>query len=859
MENELIKSIVCICHDDGVPEGAGLLVDSKHIVTCAHVITSVIDKSFDDDSIIGSTLNVIIYSSGEPVTLKAKVVKIQPQDNIDFAGLEILAKQDIKSTSNEFLNNNLLSGHQFKVFGFPNYYDNGVWSYGEIRGKHTDDLIQVECNSSSAYFIKKGFSGTPVWDDNLNGWIGIINKADILPESHGATMISASVIQQCWPEVVKLAATTEVQYLSQLVNNMQNFSGIVAYVPLTITVTYNTVKPEPFVDKGIKWSSEFDSSVSNKRTNDGYATTEEKKEIEEVISIHSRFVILGDLGAGKTTSLQHTVIKLSQKRLNTGNGLIPIFVDLSDKWIKPNEDNSTSGYSIGLKNLLKKNWTLKADLEEMLATGKAIVFLDGLNEMGSDKLQKRDAIKNWLQGQSSPRYAIFACRNSSYSNELDLGLPTASIGKLEKNSWILIATKLINYINKYNENQVNLEDFLSLIRSTEQLSCVLSRPYFVERLVQIYDSGGNIPSTEALILDDFAKIVWKRERLQQPNLPDFSAMKTIMGHLAFLLVSDQRFTVSYNQMLKETIGFFKQFFKRNEVSTFNIVIKACVKADLLKCEGDSYKFSDEFFMDYFAAYHMVDNPTKIPMLPDKDNVYVQDSWMKSVSYFYYLLPEEEEDLLNIVKVIVTRNPFIATESILLLDSRLKHCSFLVENLLKLLEKPCSPSFEKALLLAFKKIGSESHNQILQILDNKKADLGKKSIAAWLSGELCIMQAVPKLQEIISSEDSLKTELNSVIAEKERLNKELEDLERKEGWLVFGELALNFGLALISGSPANMSTAFETMKKPPNTIGSLTSNKLREISDLEKKISEFNSITKFISNAKKALNTILSVS
>lgn len=336
-------------------------------------------------------------------------------------------------------------------------------------------------------------------------------------------------------------------------------------------------------------------------------------------------------------------------------------------------------------------------------------------------------------------------------------------------------------------------------------------------------------------------------------------MKTIMGNLAFLLISGQKFTVSYSEIVQETIGFFNQFFKQNEVSTLNKVIKACVQADLLKNEGNNYKFLDEFYMDYFAACHMVDNPTKIPKLPDANNVYVPELWTKPVSYFYYLLPEEEEILLNVVKILVTLNPFIATESILVLDSRLKHCNFLVENLLKLLEKPCSTYLKRVLLLAFKKIGSKSHNQIIQVFDDKKANLYKKSMAAWLSGELCIIQAVPKLKEILLSENSFKTELNSLIARKERLNKELTGEKVKDGLLMFGELALKFGLAVISGSSANMSTAAETLKKPRHANGQLTSQKQGEISEIEKKISELNSnTTALIVNATQALKTIRSV-
>ncbi|NJM73020.1 MAG: hypothetical protein HC862_24335 [Scytonema sp. RU_4_4] len=133
------------------------------------------------------------------------------------------------------------------------------------------------------------------------------------------------------------------------------------------------------------------------------------------------------------------------------------------------------------------------------------------------------------------------------------------------------------------------------------------------------------------------------------------------------------------------------------------------------------------------------------------------------------------------------------------------------------------------------------------------------MAAWLSGELCIIQAVPKLKEILLSENSFKTELNSLIARKERLNKELTGEKVKDGLLMFGELALKFGLAVISGSSANMSTAAETLKKPRHANGQLTSQKQGEISEIEKKISELNSnTTALIVNATQALKTIRSV-
>lgn len=537
----------------------------------------------------------------------------------------------------------------------------------------------------------------------------------------------------------------------------------------------------------------------------------------------------------------------------------------------------------------------------MLSAGKAIVFLDGLNEMGSDKIYKRNAIRNWLQAQSNPRYAIFTCRNSSYNNELDLGLPTATICKLETDAWIPIATDLINHLNKDNKSQINLEKFLNLIRSKEQLSRILSRPYFVELLVKIYVSGGSIPSTEALILNDFAQIVWKRERQQQPDLPDFSAMKTILGHLAFLLVSGQKFTVAYSEIVKESIGFFSRFFKSNEVSNLNTILKACTQADLLKNEGENYKFADEFFMDYFVACHMVDNPTKTPKLPEKDDIYIPQSWVKPVSYFYFLLPEEDEDLRNIIKILVTHNPCIATESVLVSDSRLKHSNFLVNNLLNSLEQKSSPSFKKALRMCCVKIGSESHNIIIQVIDDNQADLtskhelnspplysepieflglnplsqfqistpvlSRKATAIWLSGELGLKQAIPKLMAIIEEEKHLKTELNSLVTKRKQLKKQLRDERLAAGIATFGEAAVKFTGAVlsdvISNRPINMNNAVESAKKrdlPPIPVSySTITEKERTINVVTSQIGIINyKINELIDGAKKALKTIRSV-
>lgn len=600
-------------------------------------------------------------------------------------------------------------------------------------------------------------------------------------------------------------------------------------------------------------SNEFDNVVSSTRTDDGYLTTNTRIGIEKVVSAHSRLILLGELGAGKTTSLQHATIQLAQERLKSGTGLIPLVVDLSDEWIRSDiPDDKNTSYSIGLKNLLEKNWNLESQLDEMLFNGQVMAILDGLNEMGVDRVEKANAIRFWLHGQRRPRYVIVACRDSAYTSELNLGLPIASIGKLEVDSWQLIATRLIQHINEVQKNQLNVTDFINTIRNKGELSRILDRPYFVERLVQIYASGGEIPNTEALILKDFANIVWKRERLQQPNLPDFSVMQTLLGHLAFLLLSRQEFSIDYNDIEKEAVGFIERLFKRDEVTILNIVIEASVQAALLRREGSRYRFSDEFFRNYFAALNMIANPEKTIPLPNINTGELPETWQESVKYFHQLQPVEEAKLLELIKKVVSRNPVVAADSIMSSEFQSNHCYLVVSQLLDLMKTECSSSLQKALLIAFSRIGSYSYPQIIQVLTDEKANFQQKSMAAWLSGELRLRDAVPILQAIIQDETSEKVKMDSLKKRETSLKKELKKVKSTALLMFAGQTVFTIGLDIILKRPVTLGSAYNAVTDSNmKTVSNFSTTKLESrILDVEKEI-------KFIEDTNTALRLLLS--
>src|SRR5208282_1264715 len=77
-------------------------------------------------------------------------------------------------------------------------------------------------------------------------------------------------------------------------------------------------------------------------------------------------------------------------------------------------------------------WPLGTDLTTALANGEIILYLDGLNEIGSSRTEKAKALKNWLHSETAPKYVIVTCRERDYKGELTLDIPTIMIEEMDQ-------------------------------------------------------------------------------------------------------------------------------------------------------------------------------------------------------------------------------------------------------------------------------------------------------------------------------------------------------------------------------------------------------------------------------------------
>jgi WD40 repeat protein len=204
MQESLDASLVRIRAVDGGVIGAGFLVGERQILTCAHVVSqafSLIDHLLDVPQGVVS-LDFPLISPRSLFT--AKVVQWCPllaDGRGDIAGLELLSEPPSGAEVACFAEASDVWEHPFRAFGFPVGYDDGVWATGRLLGRQATDWVMIEDVKAQGFAVGPGFSGTPVWDTQLQGVVGMVVAASRPADTKAAFVLPLDVLVAAWPRI----------------------------------------------------------------------------------------------------------------------------------------------------------------------------------------------------------------------------------------------------------------------------------------------------------------------------------------------------------------------------------------------------------------------------------------------------------------------------------------------------------------------------------------------------------------------------------------------------------------------------------------------------------------------------------
>jgi hypothetical protein len=182
--------------------GTGFLVGDRHVLTCAHVAARALGLPEDAPPPADADvpLDFPLIAPGGIVTARISMwhaPNLEPEG--DVAGLQLTSQPPAEARPVRLLVADELWRHEFRTFGFPAGYDDGVWASGRLLARQAMQWIQMEDIKETGYRVEPGFSGAPVWDDELDGVVGMTVAAERRPELRSAFLIPAGVLVDAWP------------------------------------------------------------------------------------------------------------------------------------------------------------------------------------------------------------------------------------------------------------------------------------------------------------------------------------------------------------------------------------------------------------------------------------------------------------------------------------------------------------------------------------------------------------------------------------------------------------------------------------------------------------------------------------
>ncbi|MFG1995053.1 serine protease [Actinoplanes sp. NPDC048988] len=196
-------------HDQKAPEGAGLLLTRTHILTCAHVVNSSLNRSENaadgpsDTETVRLSFPFITPTEHYEARVRAWVPPF-PNGSGDVAVLQLVESAPADARPAQLIRTQDLNRHEFWCYGFPNGYS-GRQASGRLLRTEPNGLVALEDVKSTGARIEAGFSGAPVWDEDLGGVVGLVVQEDLDAMARRAFCIPTGklveILEHEWPPI----------------------------------------------------------------------------------------------------------------------------------------------------------------------------------------------------------------------------------------------------------------------------------------------------------------------------------------------------------------------------------------------------------------------------------------------------------------------------------------------------------------------------------------------------------------------------------------------------------------------------------------------------------------------------------
>ncbi|MBN1174449.1 MAG: trypsin-like peptidase domain-containing protein [Micromonosporaceae bacterium] len=201
-------ALVRVLGPDGVPVGFGLLVAAGRVVTCAHVAA----LSLGEQECLAEIpvrrrvrLDFPFLAPGRILTAAVVAWAPMAEDGTgDIAGLELDDEVPEQARAMPIARSGDLDGHQVQTYGYhgEDWRNAPTWVVGSIVSQTEQGWLQLGLsNATGGLRIRRGFSGSPVWNQHTGQIVGLISRTSLKKDLWLSYAIPGQLIFAAWPDL----------------------------------------------------------------------------------------------------------------------------------------------------------------------------------------------------------------------------------------------------------------------------------------------------------------------------------------------------------------------------------------------------------------------------------------------------------------------------------------------------------------------------------------------------------------------------------------------------------------------------------------------------------------------------------
>ncbi|MCL1494468.1 MAG: NACHT domain-containing protein [Pseudanabaena sp. Salubria-1] len=329
----------------------------------------------------------------------------------------------------------------------------------------------------------------------------------------------------------------------------------------------------------------------------------------EALNRYSKLMLLGKPGAGKTTLLKYTALKCSQSDIFSD--LVPIFVTLRQYAGAESQPLLLDYIS---QDLCAYNIGNEANVKQLLQQGRAILFLDGLDEVRENDLHRvLEDLRSFSEQFYTNRFVITSRLGSQeYIFEKFTEVEVANFQPLQISQfaqrWFL-------------NNSRHIELFLRKVEDNRPIQELATNPLLLTLLCSVFDEFGDFPTNRSDLYREGLDVLLKK----------WDAKRNIERHQIYKNLSMQRKEDLLAQVACTTFYQGDYFFRQVDLESYiteyiRNLPKANTDEEALQLDSEAiiraiesqhglfverakgiYSFSHLTFHEYLAARELVYN------------------------------------------------------------------------------------------------------------------------------------------------------------------------------------------------------------------------------------------------------------